>query len=187
MEDSIMDIIGILLGSVLMFLVPLFLIADRADDISQLVAQTATTDFVNEVIKAGTITSDNYQRFTSTLFSSGNTFDIDLEVKILDETTAKMVTDADPQQIGNNSYYSLYTSQVEEKIRQSVLNSSTNNKYGKIILKQGDQISVTVRNNSKTLSQSLRNVYYNIAGDDVHIIVAASSGTVAIDGSTGTI
>ena len=102
-------------------------------------------------------------------------------------TTAKMVTDADPQQIGNNSYYSLYTSQVEEKIRQSVSNSSTNNKYGKIILKQGDQISVTVRNNSKTLSQSLRNVYYNIAGDDVHIIVAASSGTVAMDGSTGTI
>ena len=98
-----------------------------------------------------------------------------------------MVTDADPQQIGNNSYYSLYTSQVEEKIRQSVSNSSKNNKYGKIILKQGDQISVTVRNNSKTLSQSLRNVYYNIAGDDVHIIAAASSGTVAIDGSTGTI
>ena len=152
MEDSTMDIIGILLASILMFIVPLFLIADRSDDISQLVAQTATAEFINEAIREGQITADNYQRFVSTLYSSGNTFDID---------------------------------QVEEKIGLSTVNRE-NNRVGKLILKQGDQISVTVRNSSRTLSQSLKNIYYNITGDDVHIIVAASSGTVAINGSTGT-
>ncbi len=186
MEDTTMDIIGIFIAAILMFLVPLFLIADRADDISQLVAQTATTEFVNEAIKEGVITSDNYQRFTSALVTSGNTFDIDLEVKILDKTTSKALTDSDPTQIGNNSYYSLYTSQVEEKIGNSAASGTTNNRYGKLILKQGDQISVTVRNSSRTLSQALQNVYYNISGGDIHIIVAASSGTVAINGSTGT-
>ena len=119
------------------------------------------------------------------MFSAGNTYDIDIEVKILDETPSKMITDNDPQKIGNNTYYSLYTSQVEEKIRNSA-KSSNNNRVGKIILKQGDQITVTVRNNSKTLSQALRNIYYNIAGDDSSIISAASSGTVSINGATGT-
>mgnify|MGYP004493330323 CR=1 FL=1 len=185
MENTPMDIIGIMLGAVLMFIVPLFLVADRADDISQLSAQTTTAEFINEVIKEGAITSDNYQRFTSTLFSYGNTFDIDLEVKILDKTTSKLVTDANIQEIGNNSYYSLYTSQVEDKIGLSST-SEGNNKYGKLILKQGDQVSVTVRNSSKTLSQTLKNIYYNITGTDIHIIVAAASGTVAINGSTGT-
>ena len=184
MEDTAMDVVGILIGSILMFIVPLFLLADRADDVSQLVAQTATSEFVNEVIKSGQIASDTYQEFTSTLFSAGNTYDIDIEVKILDETPSKMITDNDPQKIGNNTYYSLYTSQVEEKIRNSA--KSSNNRVGKIILKQGDQISVTVRNNSRTLSQALRNIYYNIAGDDSSIISAASSGTVSINGATGT-
>ena len=40
--------------------------------------------------------------------------------------------------------------------------------------------------NSRTLSQALRNIYYNIAGDDSSIISAASSGTVSINGATGT-
>ena len=186
MEHTSMDIMGILIGAILMFLVPLFLLADRADDVSQLVAQTATAEFVNEVVRDGTITSDNYQKFRSTLFSAGNTFDIDLEVKILDKTPSKMVTDSDIESIGNNSYYSLYTSQVEEKIGQSSTTSPGNNRYGKLILKQGDQVSVTVKNSSKTLSQALKNVYYNVTSSDIHIIVAASSGTVAINGSTGT-
>ena len=186
MENTTMDIVGIFVAAILMFLVPLFLIADRSDDISQLVAQTATAEFVNEAIRAGTITSDNYDRFVSTLFSSGNTFDIDLEVKILDETPSKLVTDNDPEKIGNNSYYTLYTSQIEDKIGSSSSLNSNNNRYGKLVLKQGDQISVTVKNNSRTLSQTLKNFYYNLVGDDVHIIVATSSGTVAINGSTGT-
>ena len=173
MENTAMDVVGILIGSILMFIVPLFLLADRADDVSQLVAQTATSEFVNEVIKSGQIASDTYQKFTSTLFSAGNTYDIDIEVKILDETPSKMITDNDPQKIGTNTYYSLYTSQVEEKIQNSA--KSSNNRVGKIILKQGDQITVTVRNNSRTLSQALRNIYYNIAGDDSSIISAASS------------
>lgn len=185
MENTPMDIIGIMLGAVLLFIVPLFLVADRADDVSQLSAQTTTAEFINEVVKEGVITSDNYQRFTSALFSFGNTFDIDLEVKILDKTTSKMVTDSNIQQIGNNSYYSLYTSQVEDKIGLSST-SQGNNRYGKLILKQGDQVSVTVRNSSRTLSQTLKNIYYNISGADIHIIAAAASGTVAINGSTGT-
>lgn len=186
MEDSVMDVIGIFIAAILMFIVPLFLVADRADDIAQLVAQTATNEFINEVVKSGQISSDTYQKFISELYSSGNTFEIDLSVDILDETPSKLVTDASPELVGNNSYYSLYTTQVEEKIGLSAGNTTVNNRFGKLILKQGDQVSVTVKNSSRTLSQALKTVYYNVTGDDLHIIAAASSGTVTINGSTGT-
>ena len=177
------SIIAIIISSIIMFLSPLVLIADRSDDISQLLAQTTTTEFVNEVITSGQITTDNYQRFISSLYSSGNTYEIDIEVKILDETTAQQVTKAKPQIIGNNSYYSLFTSQIEEKIGMSA-ETTDNNRTGKLNLKQGDGIFVTVKNNSKTLSQVLKNFYYNVTEGDLHIIAASSSGTININGAT---
>lgn len=178
------SIIAIIISSIIMFISPLVLIADRSDDISQLLAQTATTEFVNEVITSGQITTDNYQRFVSSLYSSGNTYEIDMEVKILDETTAQQVTKANSQMIGNNSYYSLFTSQIEEKIGASLEANQNNNITGKLNLKQGDGIFVTVKNNSKTLSQVLKNFYYNVTEGDLHIIAASSSGTININGAT---
>lgn len=59
-----------------------------------------------------------------------------------------------------------------------------NDLLGVLALKQGDEIYVTVRNESTTLSQSLKGFYYNAKGEDIHIIVATSSGTIAVDGIT---
>lgn len=92
MEDTVMSIIAIIAAAVIMFLAPLILIADRSDDVAQLQVQTATSEFVNNVIKTGKITSDNYEEFISSLQSSGNTYDVNMEVKIFDETTSKIVT-----------------------------------------------------------------------------------------------
>jgi len=181
MEETTVTIIGLLIASIIMFVVPIIMIADRSDDISQLVVQTVTTDFVDDVIKTGKITENRYQQFINSLQSSGNTYEIDVEVKFLDTNTSKKVTDADPRQIGNNTYYSIFTSQIEDKIG---ISSGENSTGGKIILKQGDVISVTVRNNNATFSQSLKSFYYNARGEDIHIISATASGTVAIDGAT---
>ena len=149
MDETPISIIAILVSTIIMFIAPLILIADRSDDISQLLAQTATAEFVNEVVTSGKITTDNYQRFVTSLQSSGNTYEIDMEVKILDETTSKVVTQADPTTIGNNSYYSLFTSQIEDKLGISS-RITRNNRTGQLILKQGDGIFVTVKNNNKT-------------------------------------
>lgn len=183
MEDTTLSVIGIIIASIIMFIIPLVLIADRSDDISQLVVQTATAEFVDEVIKSGKITNDSYQKFVFDLHSSGNTYDINIEVKILDETTSKMVTDSNPQSIGNNTYYSIFTSQIEDKIRISSANVN-NNLKGKLILKQGDEIYVTVKNSNPTLSQTLKSFYYNVTEGGLHIIAATSSGTIAINGTT---
>lgn len=55
---------------------------------------------------------------------------------------------------------------------------------GVLTLKQGDIIYVTVRNESTTLSQSLKGFYYTAKGEDIHIIAATSSGTIVVDGIT---
>jgi len=183
MEETTVSIIGIIIAAVIMLIVPLTLIADRADDISQLVIQTVTAEFVDEVIKTGKITDDTYFKYRDALVSTGNTYEIEMEVKILDENTSKIVTDNYPTQVGNNTYYSIFTSQIEDIIGVSGSNTN-NNTEGKIILKHGDAISVTVKNNSKTLSQSLKSFYYNATGSNSQIIAATASGTVVIDGST---
>ena len=183
MEDTFVSIIAIISASIIMFIAPVILIADRSDDISQLVVQTATSEFVNKVIKTGKITIDDYNKFISSLQSSGNTYDVNMEVKILDETTSKIATQANPKTIGNNTYYSIFTSQIEEKLGISS-QIKTNNRTGQIILKQGDLIFVTVKNNNKTLSQTLKSFYSTFTSGDLQIIAANSSGTININGAT---
>ena len=89
MEDTPISIIGIFVAVILMFLVPFVLLSDRNDDIAQLIAQNATASFVDEVLKNGVITNDNYQRFMNTLNGSGNTYEIDMEDKILDKNASQ--------------------------------------------------------------------------------------------------
>lgn len=186
MEDTTVSIIGIIIGSILMFIAPLIMMSDRTDDLSQLSVQTFTTDFVDSVIKTGKITSDSYQDYISALESTGNTYDVNIEVKILDENTAqKYTSNSSNGEIGPNTYYSIYTTQIEDRLAKSDSDDDgTLNETGRIILKEGDVISVTAKNSSKTMSQALKSVYYTIKGDDLHIIAATGTGTIAINGAT---
>ena len=52
------------------------------------------------------------------------------------------------------------------------------------MLKEGDIVFVTAKNSSKTLSQSIKNIYYKIKGEYLHIIVATGSGTIVVNGAT---
>lgn len=178
MEETPSEIIGIFVGVALMFLVPFFLLADRNDDISQLVVSNATASFVDNIIKTGIIDSKNYIDYLNELNNSGNTYDVEIELKVLDKNYAQNYTNESNGELGENKYYSIYTSQIEEKLS----NSEGGNQ--RIVLKEGDIISVVAKNNSLTLSQSLKNIYYTIAGDDLHIISATGNGIIAINGAT---
>ena len=75
--------------------------------------------------------------------------------------------------IGENLYYNIYTSQVEEQLNTS----------GKITLKEGDRIEVTVTNTNKTIAQTLKNFFYQLTGNDTYQIAAQHSGIVTVNGS----
>lgn len=172
MGDSLITIVAIFLAAVLMFVFPLMAMSERTDDVSQLAVQTATTDFVDNIRTTGKLTLDDYDKYLQTITSTGNSFDVDVEIQILDENPGVKTTQADSTKIGENLYYKLYTIQVEEKL----------NNNGRITLKEGDMVSVIVRNTNQTISQQLKNFFYQLSGNDTYQIAAQNAGIVTING-----
>lgn len=173
MEDSVITIIAIFLAVILMFIFPIMSVSDRLDDVSQLSVQTETSEFVDRITKKGTLTIDEYNKFIQTATMGGTTpLDIELQIQILDENPNVEVDSENRTKIGENLYYNIYTTQIEEKL----------GKDGKIILKEGDIISVNVKNTNKTFGQVLKNVFYKVL-DDTNQIAASDSGMILIDGN----
>ena len=139
MGDSLITIVAIFLAAILMFVFPLMAMSERTDDVAQLAVQTATTEFVDNVRNTGQLTADNYSKFLDTISATGNSFDVDIEVQILDENPGVKTTQAEMTKIGENFYYTKYTTQVEDELDSK----------GRIRLKEGDMISVTVKNTNQ--------------------------------------
>ena len=173
MGDSFVTIIAIFLAAILMFVFPLMSISERTDDVSQLSVQTATTEFVDKVRTTGKLTLDDYDKYVQTITSTGNSFEVSMQAQILDENPGVKVTQAEMTKIGENVYYNKYTSQIKEEL----------NKNGKMKLKEGDMVSVTVKNTNQTIAQLLRNFFYQVAGDTSYQIAASHGGVVTVNGS----
>lgn len=174
MGDSLITIIAIFLAAVLMFVFPLMSMSERTDDVSELAVQTATTEFVDKVRTTGKLTLEDYDKYVSTLTSTGNSFDIDIELQLLDENPGVKTTQAEMTKIGENLYYNFYTSQVEQML----------NDNARITLKEGDRVAVTVKNTNQTISQILKSFFYQIAGNDTYQITAQHAGIVTATGTT---
>lgn len=172
MSETLITIIAIFLAAVLMFVFPLMSVSERNDDIAELSIQAATAEFVNKVKTTGTVTEQNYSSYLQTLNATGNMFDVDVELKILDENLSSKVGQAAQDKIGENVYYSVYTSQMEDVL---------NDKH-KYILKEGDMISVSVKNTNKTIAQMLKNFFYSVTGNDAYQIAAQASAMITANG-----
>lgn len=168
MGDSAMTIVAIFLAAILMFIFPLMTMADKKDDVSTLSIQTATTDFTDTIRTTGKLTQDEYDNFILTLASTGNSYKVDITVQVLDEDPSKKETSA-TQTIGDNVYYTMYTTQVLEQLPLS--------------LKEGDIVSVSVENTNVTIAQQLRNFMYKVTGNNSSTVTAAASGIVTTIGN----
>ena len=178
MSDSLITIVAIFLAAILMFIFPMMSIAERNDDIARLTVQSAVTDFVNTAINTGKITMDEYDKLERKIEATGNTYDVEIEVKVLDENVGKKTAWTQKEVIGENTYYSVYTSQI-----LNYMASMEGEGDGVYTMKQGDIISVSVKNNNKTLSQTIRGIFYSISGNGTYQISAQSSGVVASNGT----
>lgn len=173
MGDSLITIIAIFLAAILMFVFPLMSLSERTDDISELAVQTATNEFVDNIRTTGKITLADYEKYLQTINATGNSFEVEMKVQQLDENPGVKVTQAEMIKIGENVYYNKYTSQIKEEL----------NKNGKMKLKEGDMVSVTVKNTNQTIAQLLRNFFYQVAGDTSYQIAASHGGVVTVNGS----
>ena len=177
MGDTLITIIAIALAAVLMFVFPLMTMSDRTDDISQLAIETATTEFVDDVRTTGKLTLDKYSKFVEQISATGNAYDVEMEVQVLDENPGKKTTQANSTKIGENVYYTTYTSQILDMI------TGPNGQSKTLALKEGDIFSVNVKNTNSTLSQQLKNFFYAVSGNDTYTIAAQHSGMVSANGT----
>ena len=172
MSDTLITVIAIALAAVLMFVFPLMTMSDRTDDVAQLTVEAATTDFVDNIRTTGRITQTRYNEFVQTITSTGNTYDVEMVVQVKDENLGKKVSQAQADKIGENVYYSVYTSQIEEEMESN----------GAYYCKEGDIVSVSVKNTNQTISQQLKNYFYTVTGNDTYTIAAEHAGIITANG-----
>ncbi len=172
MNDSFVTVIAIVLAAVLMFIFPLMSMSQRTDDVSQIAVQTATEEFVIDVRTSGKLTDDKLDKFLTVLYSTGNSYDVEITIDVLDENPGKKTAQVSGNKIGENITYSIYTSQIEQNLERD----------GYMLLKEGDNINVQVKNTNTTIAQMFLNVFYSITGNDTYAIAASSSGIVTTTG-----
>lgn len=170
MSDTLMSIIGIFLAIIIMFVFPLMELAGKGDEVSQTVVEVAVADFVNTVATTGQITWSDYNKLLQKLYSTGNSFDIQIEAQILDDNPRRATTTASSDVLGEYRYYSVYTNTI-----LSELEKSENSKYQ---LKNDDYIIVSVKNTNTTMGTQLKNLLYNLIGKDTYTIGTSSSALV---------
>lgn len=173
MSDTLITVIAIALAAVLMFVFPLMTISDRTDDVAQLTVETATTEFVDKIRSTGKITKANYDKFVETISSTGNTYNVEMQVDVKDTNLGKKVSQAANDKIGENVSYSIYTSQIEEALEGDT---------GTYYCKEGDIVSASVKNTNQTISQQLKNFFYSVTGNDSYTIAAQHAGVVTANG-----
>lgn len=173
MGDSLITVVAIMVAAILMFVFPMLSVAERNDDISQIAVQTATVEFVDNIRATGKLESKDYDAYVQKLAATGNSYDIEVERKVLDENPSKKLTWAESKKIGENVYYSQYTSQIMDEL----------NTKGEYLLKEGDIISVSVKNTNTTMSQMLRNFFYTVTGQGTYQVFAKHAGMVLLNGN----
>lgn len=174
MGDSLMTVVAVFIAVILMFLFPMLSVSERTDDISQLAVDTAVTSFVDNAASIGMITLDDYDKLIQELNATGNTYDIELEVKVLDENVGKKTAWTSGEVIGENVYYSVYTAQINGQL------VSEGHAY---VMKEGDILSCEAKNTNETLSQTLRSVFYSISSNDAAQVAAQHSRMVTATGT----
>lgn len=174
MGDSLITIVAIFLAAILMFVFPLAAISEMNDQETLALVQSYTTEYVNKIRSKGKITKDDYETYIQQLYATGNSYDVQFEVKVADANPGKKTKN---QQVGDMVYYSLYTTQLTNETNTGYLDTS-----GQYILKEGDHVSVYVKNTNTTISQMIKNVLYSVTGDASYVIAAQASGACVATG-----
>lgn len=168
MSDTLMVIIGIFVAIILMFIFPLTEIGGKNDEIAQTVAEVAVSDFVNKIATQGKITLFDYDTLVQQLNATGNTYDIQMEVKILDDNSRRVTTTGNSSLVGEYKSYSVYTNTIMDELRQDE----------EYTLKNDDYIIVTVKNTNITIGTQLKNFLYKLIGNDTYTIGTSASASV---------
>lgn len=180
MSDTLMTVIAIFIAAIIMFIFPLMWTANSQEEISQTVVETQVANFVNTVATKGKLTKFDYEDFLYKLNSTGNSFDIEIEIQKLDDNPGKKAVISNKDKIGENIYYSVFTQTVLYNSSMGIYGSSNAKK--EFLLNKGDYIIVNVKNSNITLATQIKNFFFRIVGKDTHTISASATALVINNG-----
>ena len=172
MQSTTTNVIAICLTAALLFVAPLIALTERNDNVVQENVELIVNEFVTDVQSTGVISQAKYQSLENSLAATGNTYNIEIEVQHLDENPGKKTTQANYTKIGENVYYSDYTTQVLQQLQ---------NDSKKICLKQGDRIVVDVKNTNNTQAQTLKGSLLSFTNAGQYTISASSTGMINVN------
>lgn len=182
MQNSASTIVVIIVAGVLIIIVPLVTLTARIDNVTQANVQLIVDEFVIDITNTGLLTNDKYQAFVLALDSSGNnTYEIELEIQSLDENPGKKKAQINYTKIGENVYYSDFTTQILPQIGIKVNEDTPISGYV-VELQPGDIISVKVKNTNPTSNQTLKSSFIGFSNAGEYAISASSSGMVTVNG-----
>ena len=183
MQNTTSTIIAIILAGILIFIVPLATLTDRSDNVVQENVSLIVEEFVTEIRNTGKITRAKYQEFVNKLEATGyTTYDIDIQLKILDENPGKKTAQANYTKIGENVYYEIYTTQILKQLGIQI-DDDEPSQNDELILKEGDIIYLEVKNADSTPSQTLDSSLLGFSNAGEYAISASSSGMVTVNGT----
>ena len=182
MQNTTSTIIAIIIAGILVFIIPLVTLTERSDNVTQENVKLIVEEFVTEIKNTGKLTRAMYQEFVNELDATGNnSYNIEMEIKHLDENPGKKTAQTNYTKIGENVYYSEFYTQILKQIGIKVDNEEPSNE-DTLLLKEGDIVYITVTNTNSTAAQTLKSSLIGFSNAGEYIINASSSGMVTVNG-----
>jgi len=79
METSFQKIVAAIVGVMILFIIPVYVAFEKADDVSYSLAVKLTQNFVDNVRNKGYISPDMYSDFVAGLYATNNAYDVEIE------------------------------------------------------------------------------------------------------------
>lgn len=158
--NSFSKVVAILIGAVMFFVLPVYQLAQKQDDISQIYVANETTKFVDSIRNSGYISVEMYQDYVNKIDKTGNIYNIQIC------HSHKIVKPNYDDEAGTilNGYDSYFVNTYQDEVLDS-FDKGEDYKFN-----EGDYINVTVSNRNKTMAA---NLLYTLthASADVQVFV----------------
>ncbi len=168
MQDIAITIIVIIVAAILLFVFPLLATAENKNEVDFAYVQSAATEFVNTSATRGIITLEALDTLKQKLTTTGNTYDVNLEVSRKTDDVGKKTGWSTGTNIGEGAFFTLQGTQIYEQLDST----------GQFKLNIGDTLTVKVENSSKTMASTLKSAILGISESSKSEIAATASALV---------
>lgn len=168
MQDTAITIIVIVVAAILLFVFPMLATAENKNEVDLAYVQSSVTEFVNTNATKGVITLESLDSLKQKLATTGNTYDVNLEVSRKTDDVGKKSGWSTGTNIGEGAFYTLQGTQINEQLEST----------GQFKLNVGDTLSAKVENSSKTMASTLKSAILGISESSKSEIAATASSLV---------